>query len=321
VTTGIDVHHHLLVPTYVEAAVRESEGDDEWATAHYILTTQAADSPARSLTCRCSEMKVAGLALALLSVPAVVFATPALAIQAARESNRELSEVVRADPGHFRVMASLPLPDVTACLAELARVVTDPLVCALIVPAVSAKWCLDDAEFTPLWAAIAASGLPVLLHPSQEPWPRNLQKWRLGAGIGAPVETSLAALRLILSGLLDRFEGLTLIVPQLGGVLPYLTQRLIDRGRGDAKYDVDHYLRERLYFDNNSYHPPALRCAIDTVGADRIMLGSDYPFRGSLAQCVGDVIDADIDQSEREAIIHGTARSVLPNLPAVVSSW
>jgi predicted TIM-barrel fold metal-dependent hydrolase len=317
---GIDVHHHLLVPSYVSSALREGAMDAEWAAAHYVLTSQAPDSPARTFDCRCAQLREAGLGLAVISVPAVVFRTPELSIQAAHDSNTELLEAARSDPDHFRVMASLPVPMVDACLAELERLAADSLVSALILPAVTAEWSLDDEQLRPLWAAIADAGLPAMLHPSQEPWPKGLRKWRLGAGIGVPVETSLAALRLILSGLLDTFPTLDIIVPQLGGVLPYLTQRLIDRGRGDAKRDVDHYLRDRLYYDNNSYHPPALRCAVDTVGAHRIMLGSDYPFRGSLAQCVGDVTHADLDAGQREALLSGTARSLLPNLPPLQRS-
>jgi aminocarboxymuconate-semialdehyde decarboxylase len=314
--SGIDVHHHLLVPSYVAAARREGDADPEWAAAHYILTTQRPDSPAVTLAGRSATMEDAGMGTALLSVPAAVFRTPSTAIAAARESNLELLAAARSDPGRFAVMASLPVPFPAACLAELGRLAGDGLVAALIMPAGTAAWTLDDAAFRPVWGAIADAGLPVMLHPSLEPWPPAFRKWRLGAGIGVPVETSLAALHLIFSGTLDQFPELDVIVPQLGGVLPYLTQRLIDRGQGDASHDVAYYLSNRLYYDNNSYHAPALACAIATVGADRIVLGSDYPFRGSLAQCVSDIADADIGQRQRDAVLSGTARSLLRKLAA-----
>jgi aminocarboxymuconate-semialdehyde decarboxylase len=313
-TAAIDVHHHLIVPSYIAAAKREGAADPVWADAHYILTTQPPDAPAVTFAGRSAALREAGMGTALLSVPAAVFSTPSIAVEAATESNRELLAAARSAPGRFAVMASLPVPFTAACLAEMSGIADDELVAALIMPAGTAAWTLDDAAFRPVWGAIADAGLPVLLHPSLEPWPPAFRKWRLGAGLGVPVETSLAALHLIFSGLLDEFSGLDVIVPQLGGVLPYLTQRLIDRGQGDARHDVGHYLRNRLYYDNNSYHPPALRCAIDTVGADRIMLGSDYPFRGSLAQCVGDIADADIGQRQRDAVLSGTARWLLRDL-------
>jgi predicted TIM-barrel fold metal-dependent hydrolase len=311
---GIDVHHHLLVPSYIVAAARESATDPEWAASHYILTTQPPGSPAVVFEGRRPEMRAAGIRTALLSVPATIFRTRSLSIEAAHDSNRELLTAARSDPSHFRVMASLPVPFADACLAELAEIADNELVAALIMPAGTANWSLDHEDFRPVWAAIADAGLPTMMHPSLEPWPPAFRKWRLGAGIGVPVETSLAALTLIFSGTLDVFPKLDLIVPQLGGVLPYLTQRLIDRGRGDAEHDVAHYLRHRIYYDNNSYHPPALRCAIDTLGADRIMLGSDYPFRGSLAQCVRDIAQADMDQVQRSMILSGTACSLLRNV-------
>ena len=313
---GIDVHHHLLVPSYIAAAVREGATDPEWAAAHYILTTQPPGSPAVVFEGRGAELQSAGVGTALLSVPAAIFRTRSLAIEAARDSNRELLAAARSDPGRFRVMASLPVPFADACLAELAEIAGCELVAALIMPAGTAHWSLDDTDFRPVWAAIADAGLPTLLHPSLEPWPPAFRKWRLGPGIGVPVETSLAALTLIFSGTLDQFPKLDIIVPQLGGVLPYLTQRLIDRGQGDAEQDVAHYLRHRIYYDNNSYHPPALRCAIDTVSAERIMLGSDYPFRGSLTQCVRDITHSDIDQAKRSMILSGTACSLLRNVAA-----
>jgi aminocarboxymuconate-semialdehyde decarboxylase len=263
---------------------------------------------------RVPDMTAAGLGMSVISVPAVAFLTEALAVEAARESNRELIEAAASDREHFRVMASLPLPFVDACLEELAIVAASRLVSALIMPAVSVGWTLDEQRFRPLWAAIAQSGLPVMLHPSLDPWPAGFERWRLGPGAWVPVELSAAALDLILAGVLDEQPDLRLIVPQLGGVLPYLAQRLVDRGQGDARFDVMHYLRNRLYYDNNSYHPPALRCAIETVGADRIMLGSDHPFRGPLALCVDDVLTAGLSDQDRDAILSSTARAILRNL-------
>jgi len=79
------------------------------------------------------------------------------------------------------------------------------------------------------------------------------------------------------------------VVPHPGGFLPYVVQRMADFGRGDAEHDLEHYLRTRVHLDTCSYHPPAMRCAVDTVGADRLVLGSDYPFRGPQQRAVDDV--------------------------------
>ena len=102
--------------------------------------------------------------------------------------------------------------------------------------------------------------------------------------------STAGAARFMLSGMLDRVPELIVIVPHLGGTLPCLAQRLVDQnGRGEAEHDILHYLETRIWLDSCSYHPPALKCAIETVGLDRILLGSDYPFRGSVARAVEDV--------------------------------
>jgi len=313
---GIDVHHHLIVPSYISAALEQGAADAEWASSHTTVTAQQHGAPAVVLEGRAEDMRAAGIGTALLSVTAVVFRARQLAVRAAHDSNRELLAAARTDPEHFHVMASLPVPFADACLAELEDLRNEDLVSALIMPVGTADWTLDNESFLPVWQAIAETGLPVMLHPSLEPWPPAFRRWRLGPGIGVPVETSLAALNLIFSGTLDMFPELTIIVPQLGGVLPYLTQRLLDRGQGDAKHDVAHYLRDRIYYDNNSYHRPALACAIDTVGANRIVLGSDYPFRGTLTQCVQDITGADLSATDKNAILDGNARSILHGLTA-----
>ncbi|WAX58463.1 amidohydrolase [Jatrophihabitans cynanchi] len=304
---GVDVHHHLMVPSYPAAAREQGAGDPEWAAAHYILTSQALDSPVVTLAGRSALMLEAGIGTALLSVPAVYFPTRSIAVAAACESNRELLTAASTEPERFRVMASLPVPFADACLAELDKLAGHDLVAAVIMPPGSSSWRLDDPSFRRVWAALAEARLPVLLHPSQEPWRPPLDRWRLGPGIGVPVETSIAALELILSGTLDEVPQLELIVPQLGGVLPYLTQRLVDRGHGDAEHDVAHYLRHRLFYDNNSYHAPALRCAVETVGAGRILLGSDYPFRGTLTDCIADITESNLDPGDKHAILCSTA--------------
>jgi len=313
-TTGIDIQSHFLPASYAEAATREAAEDSRWASSHGVLTVPPT-APIRRLDGRVQDMLGAGIRLAIVSVPAAIFRVQARAIDASRESNSDLVELASADRDHFRVLASLPMPFVAASLKELERISGQPLVAGIIMPAGAADWSLDDGQFQPIYAAASAAGLPIMLHPSLEPAALAFQRWALAASVAVPVETSMAALRLMLSGVLDDHPDLSIIVPHLGGVLPYLTQRLLDQtGRGDAKYDVGYYLRHRVFYDNCSFHQPALMCAVETVGADRIMLGSDYPFRGQLSRCVSDVLDSVLSQDQQKSIISGTAESVMRNL-------
>jgi aminocarboxymuconate-semialdehyde decarboxylase len=94
-----------------------------------------------------------------------------------------------------------------------------------------------------------------------------------------------------------------------GGLSPYLTQRVVDiNGKGDAEHDLVHYLRNRIWTDTCNYWHPALRCAIETFGGDRIMLGSDFPIRGPVAVVVNDILSAGLDDATRDAILGGTAQ-------------
>jgi len=108
--------------------------------------------------------------------------------------------------------------------------------------------------------------------------------------------------------MLDRVPELDVVIPHLGGRSPISPGEFSDlNGQGDAEQPLIHYLRNRFYYDSCSYQPEALRCAVDTVGGNRIMLASDYPFRGELAVCVDDIDGADLPEATREAILGRTA--------------
>ena len=92
-----------------------------------------------------------------------------------------------------------------------------------------------------------------------------------------------------------------------GGTIPFLTQRSIDLNLGGTEHDLLHYLRHRMWLDSNNLWPPALRCAIETVGADRIVFGSDYPLRRTLDEAVRDIADPLLDDDQKSAILEGVA--------------
>ena len=114
---------------------------------------------------------------------------------------------------------------------------------------------------------------------------------------------SASALRLILGGTLDRVPDFDVIVPQLGGTIPFQMQRAIDLSPGGIEHDLLHYLRHRMWLDSNALWAPALRCAIDTVGVERIVFGSDYPLRCTLDEAVRDISDSWLEDDEKSAIL------------------
>lgn len=232
-------------------------------------------------------------------------------VELAAACNDELLAAAESQPGRFTILAMLPLPFVDECVAELERVRAHPLVKGVILFATTSRWTLDEPRLQPVFEAIADAGLPALVHPAQEELPRLpvFADWTIQNWIPTMMESSVAVARLMLSGTLDRVPSLTLIVPHLGGVLPYLAQRAVDQsGTGAARHNVLHYLKTRCLLDSCSYHPPALTCAVSTVTADRIVMGTDYPYRGPIGRAIDDVEQAGLAALEQAAILGGTAR-------------
>lgn len=293
VSRVVDTHTHYVPPSYRAALDRQAATSPVFAREQRLRlqSSPGDDAPANRLDLRIEEMDAAGVDTSLLSLPppAATFGTAEVASRVARDANDEMIAAAAASRGRLSVLLSLPLAHRDAALAELERAAGSPHVAGVQVLTTgrSTEVAPDAAE--EVLGAITALDLPVVLHPAVEPLPPVYEDWMLGASLAPVMSSSVAAVRLVLSGLLDRHPTMVVVVPHLGGTIPFLLQRILDFGRGAAEHDLAHYLRTRLYLDTCSYHPPAMRCAVETVGADRLLLGSDYPFRGAVQRAVEDV--------------------------------
>jgi predicted TIM-barrel fold metal-dependent hydrolase len=315
----VDTHTHYVPPSYRAALLHQAVRDPAFAAQHRLrlLSAASADDPANSADRRLDDMAAAGVDHCLVSLPppAATFGSRADAAAVARAANDELLGLAASSGGRLSVLVSLPLPHEQAALAELDRLAGDPLVSGVQVLTTGAERALAPDVAEPVLAAVAAYGLPVVLHPAVEPLPPVYGQWLLEASLAPLTSSTVAFARLVLSGVLDRVPSLQLVVPHLGGFLPYVVQRVADFGRGDAEHELGHYLRERVHLDTCSYHPPALRCAVDTVGAGRLVLGSDYPFRGAQARAVEDVRSFfGDDAGTADAVLGRTAAGLFPGV-------
>jgi len=298
----VDVQQHF-VPTVL---ARQLEAVDP-AKARYI--TRNADT----LEERISEMDHAGIDFALVSLPKLPTYSDeptAQNIDLVRRCNDELLSAVARHSDRFGAWIALPFPSVSACLDELDRLGRDPLVRGVEVFAATDYWPPDDSRFDEVYAAIASSERLMMVHPADDAITRLrvFDSWTLSASIAPMIETSAAVARLILSGTLDRVEDLTVLVPHLGGVLPYLLQRIADQsGRGAAAHDFAHYFQHRLVTDTCSFHAPAFNCAVAAFTSERLVLGSDWPYRGSLARLLADEGLMGLAPNERIAVTAGNA--------------
>jgi aminocarboxymuconate-semialdehyde decarboxylase len=264
---------------------------------------------------RIAEMDEAGVALTLLSVAALP-EYPADPTAAARTAdlisrcNDELLKAAASFPGRLAVMASLPFPFVEECLAELDRLADERLVQGIIAHAASSSYTLDIASLQPVYQAVAAADLALFIHPAGEGVHSHpmFASWTLNGSVAAMVDTTTTGARLMLSGMLDRVPELVLIIPHLGGTMPYLVGRFGDQsGTGDAEHDVLHYLEHRVRLGTCSFHQPALRCAVDTVGAENIVLATDFPYRGTLMRAVDQILESGLSEAEQLGILGGNA--------------
>ena len=153
---------------------------------------------------------------------------------------------------------------------------------------------LTDPAFAPIWAAIDAKALPVLVHPTAPPGvgEMDMQRFQLTASLGFTFDTSLAIARMIYDGFFDRYTKLKIIAAHGGGALPYLISRM------DQCYDNIPGCREklavrpsevvpRIYADAVVFAPEVLALCIKVFGADNVMYGSDYPHTiGDLPGCL-----------------------------------
>ena len=228
--------------------------------------------------------------------------------RARRRDQRRLVEAAERYPGRFLVVATLPFPHVAESVAEIERLAANPLVRGGFIDTQNTPYTIDEARFDPIYAKLAELQMPAVLHPAAPipPGPLN-EDYNIISIVGMMANLSASALRLIFGGTLDRVPDLDLVVPQLGGTIPFLAGRAIDLNFGGTEHDLLHYLRHRVWLDSNSMWPPALRCAIDTVGMDRIVLGSDYPLRRTLDEAVRDITDSSLDDEQKSMILGGVA--------------
>jgi aminocarboxymuconate-semialdehyde decarboxylase len=170
---------------------------------------------------------------------------------------------------------------------------------------------LDDAELDPFWEVASARRATIFLHPMYICGDDRLAAYDLLNAVGRLTDTTIAMARLLFSGHLTRFPGLTLVVSHGGGALPYALGRLRrnhaihHNGYADP---LDGF--RRLYFDTVLFEPQALRFLCDVAGADRVVLGSDHPFPIGDPAPTRVVEETPLTEAERRAILGETAARI-----------
>jgi predicted TIM-barrel fold metal-dependent hydrolase len=236
---------------------------------------------------RVRAMSAAGIdcqILRLQNVSGVDALEQAEGLEVAQAANEELAKIAARFPGRFTPYAAVPLTDVPGAVAELKRAVKSLGHRGVGLSASCGGKSIDHPSFEPLLQCAAQLDVPVILlpnHPSLIDAALRPYGWLTGA-YGFQVDVSTVALRLVCDGTLERIPGLRIILANLGGVLPFVMERLeqywsrVHAGARPLAESPRAALR-RFWYETASGHPAAIRMTAEVLGADRLVFGSDYP--------------------------------------------
>jgi len=328
----VDVHTHFYPSGYLKEIQRHSDHARVARDAsgqlvlHYAGDYNVLAPAHHSVEARLSDMAAAGIDLSVMSLttPGVHVERPERGVALARLVNDEFAELQRRYPSQFRFVATLPLQAPDEAAKELERAVHElGLVGVMIFSNVNGE-PVDLPKFWSIYEAAEALGVPVVVHPTAPAFAQYLSEYRLVALLGFAYDTTMVAVRMVLGGVLDRFPGLTLIQTHLGGVLPYLAER-VQRGyaaypelKGTLHRTPMEYFRE-MYLDTVLFDPECLRLGLAFAGEDRLLLGSDHPHQvGDLFKAVRVIEELPIEKPVKEKILSGNARRLF-KLDAVVA--
>ena len=329
---GIDIHAHFFPESYLR--VIEKEG----ASAGARIDRSSAEGPAVviagvstpplapaywDIEARLKAMNRTGVGVQALSltVPMVYFAGGAMARRLALAFNDACAEAHTAHPDRFVGCATLPMQEPTAALAELERAARLPGMRAVYLGTNVNGRELSEPAFGPIFERCQEYELPVLLHPINVVGAARLQPYYLGNLLGNPFDTAVAAAHLIFGGVLDRFPRLEVVLPHAGGAFPWAAGRL-QRGwekRPELKNAVQkppvEYLR-RFHYDTVGYSDDVLDYLVRVVGADRVLMGSDYCFPIAYERPV-EIVTAhpSLSQDHKHAICEANAARILKLKP------
>jgi aminocarboxymuconate-semialdehyde decarboxylase len=206
----------------------------------------------------------------------------------------EYAAAQRAHPEHVVALAALPMQDPSLALKVLDHAVGElDLRGVSLMTTIDEKRPLVTEDSLRVFARIAELGVPLVMHPGFRSATRfGTRTAREDAGLSWTYQTSLTALRLIDEGVLDAVPDLVVLHPHLGGVLPYVAERIGLLGGSKAKHPIEHYFKTNFYVDTAAGNPGALRLAIEAYGIDRVVFATDYPFydMSSVRQQVEDTV-------------------------------
>ena len=327
---AVDIHAHVATPACNELVAGMSsriDREDPFAffsgpetseyNAHHFnegLASKLTD-PAE----RIADMDRIGIDIQALSVAPPQYyywVDPALGRRLARMQNENLAAIVADHPDRFVGLATAPMQDVEAAVAELEYGVRELNFKGIEICTNINGLDLDDRRFEPFWAKAAELDAVVVLHPHGFPYGNRFMDYYLTNVIGNPLDSTIASTRLIHGGVLERYADLKIVVVHGGGYLPFYSSRM-DHAYEERPEGTHHitrppstYLRQ-MYFDCLVFDEAHLEFLVRQMGADHVMIGTDYPYDMGHYAPLDQIAKADLTDEQKALIIGGTAARLL----------
>jgi aminocarboxymuconate-semialdehyde decarboxylase len=322
----VDMHNHFIAPEIIEFLAREGK---HFATRiverdgrRFFLIQEKAmrpiDGPISDARARIADMEREGIAAQAVScVPFMMYpdVDGGRALAIAQVNNDAMVALGTGDRAHFVPLASVPMQDPVAAAKELERAAKLGLRGVEIPPKVVERQ-LDEPDFEIFWEVAEALQMVVCIHPFEAAPTAALARYFLGNLVGNLYDTGLAAALLIYGGVLERHPNLRIVLYHAGGALPALVgrldmgYRLVPECRNAIPRPPSSYASQ-FYFDIIAHNRTMLRHLLETYGADRFVVGTDYPLPAGLAHPVEEVKALGLGADDEKKILGGTARKLL----------
>ncbi len=286
----IDCQSHIFPSEYIEILAqnphppqvirRENESIITYGDVQTFRLQDEVYDPIRKL----KDMDAAGVDMALLStnIPPPCMLSAELGNKGAQAINNAIAELVDLHPRRFAGLACLPWQNPDEAITEMDRVKEMDFRGIMLYSHIGGK-PVDAPEFEPVFAHAVSSQMPIVQHPTVPTWGDAIKDhWMIGM-MGLQVDSSFALLRLILSGILERLPNLQIVMPHVGGILPYMSGRIdhqtevLGRARENITKPPSAYLR-RIYLDTVSPSLQALHFAYQFSGENHLLFGTDHPW-------------------------------------------
>ena len=324
-----DLHTHFYTDTFFKT-IRDLPSEFSFGTSssgQTIITYRGARffgvTPAMTdVAKRIEDMDrvVIDVEVVSLSTPNVFFTDAEHQPAVARMMNDSYAELIARHPKRFKGFASMPMDAPDAALDELHRAIDTLKLNGVILLSNIGGKALTSPEYRPFFEEANRMKLCIFLHPMLPAQSDAFREYVLGPIIGFPFDTSLAVARMCYDGMFEELPDIRWIIGHLGGAIPYLMERMDNgfRDFADCRMKIDKlpsvYLKQ-LYYDTVSFSPYTLKMVRDMVGAEHMVMGSDYPhLLGSIDRAVTSIEALDITEEDKSAIFYRTALSILNNI-------